>query len=1237
MVDLSCRRFHGSNFWGNRPCRSLLSSSFGDTSTRSLLPNNARQQSRRFSTSPSSTRVARFVSCRSSPTFEDTMAEPVLESEIDWSAAVPKQEIQARSFLEQNPTYDGREVVIAILDTGVDPGAAGLQLTPSGEKKIVDVVDCTGCGDVDVSTIREGVEEGGVIKGVYGDALRVNPDWKNPSGKWHVGSKRIYELYPAGLRERMKSERKKKLLIEHQRLVAAATLEAFELSEGIAGVGEGENVSEVEKKQKEKTLEELKGRKDLLDNLLKNYDGGAGPSIECVVWHDGEKWLAAIDTQKLFRFYSTMDNCEEKGLLADFEPLTNYSDCLRYGTFTPLDACNFAVNVYDQGKTLSIVVDAGSHGTHVAGIAAGFFPNDEAMNGIAPGAKIVSCKIGDTRLGSMETMTGLTRAVIAILKNRCDLVNMSYGEASSAPNAGRFVRLAEELVHKHNVIYVASAGNAGPALSTVGAPGGTSDAIMSIGAYVTPDLAKTGHSVRHPIEADGAQYTWSSRGPTVDGDKGVCVSAPGGAVTSVPQWTTQKKQLMNGTSMSSPCACGGLALVVSAMKANKMQVTPSLVRRAAENSAKFPQGRESGASALTYGSGLLQVASCWHYLRENRETELVRLLPDLRFSTMVRRTDGNYKGRGVYLRDAADSSKNRTFAVFVKPELHEDADVVGSKVEVDLKLHLKSTAEWLVGPSSLLLHHNGRQFEMDVNCERLDYGLHYAEIQAFCSSTPGAGKLFSIPVTVIKPRILGEGPGRLDESMNGSTTISWSDKSFVPGIEDREYVMVPHSATWAELVIRPTEISTSMGAMIRATCIQPYTRYSDTEYRSYVSLADGGEHSATFPVVGGSTMELTIAQFWSSFGNNKLSIDVTFHGCQIQPGRGQSFTFNESCLPVKGIVHAPIRSELLKPTCKLDALSSFYRPTKSKMVVSSDARNELPGSRTVHELVLTYENISVEESSSITCKIEAINNYVYDGELSGQLTIVRDNNGKIIGVGDIYPEKLKVKKGEYSITVCLRHEDPIFLKKFEQQVLQVERKLESNISLPIYGNYSNAIQAKDELKKMTLAPGEQAAIFIGMPSELPKDAGKGSVLTGTLACAATSSNKQAPGGSPVTFVCSPPKKKESENDDLKSSCQEPSLEDRLRDAKVDILKKIGNDAFEDYKDCLMKEYPTHLPILQEELKRAEKADDAERQRRVSDQIIRSIDTDQLAIYMGKKRTKTRKNLSKKIWPRRKMP
>ena len=111
-------------------------------------------------------------------------------------------------------------------------------------------------------------------------------------------------------------------------------------------------------------------------------------------------------------------------------------------------------------------------------------------------------------------------------------------------------------------------------------------------------------------------------GPTADGGHGVAVCAPGGAIAPVPQWSQQSRQLMNGTSMSSPNACGGVALLVSALKATGGRVTPARVRRALENTAKKLSDKPE--DTLAYGAGLMQVrtglraprcaAGCLHFV-----------------------------------------------------------------------------------------------------------------------------------------------------------------------------------------------------------------------------------------------------------------------------------------------------------------------------------------------------------------------------------------------------------------------------------------------------------------------------------------------------------------------------------------------------------------------------------------------------------------------------------------------
>lgn len=260
-----------------------------------------------------------------------------------WASLQPKHETLAAKFIADTGA-DGTGVVVAILDTGVDPAAAGLAVCPDGRPKVIDILDCTGSGDVDTSTVASSTAL--PIKGLSGRTLKLNPKWVNPSGEWRLGVKRAFELYPRGLAARVKEKRKKEWDDELHRQETA-------LKRALDAAKAGNDAD---------AAKDLEARCEHLSAFAGARED-PGPLYDAVVWHDGEEWCAALDTS-------------ETGDLSAAAAMRSYRVAREYATLnSAFDNLTYCVTVCDGGDVLSICVDAGAHGTHVAGIVAAHHPD----------------------------------------------------------------------------------------------------------------------------------------------------------------------------------------------------------------------------------------------------------------------------------------------------------------------------------------------------------------------------------------------------------------------------------------------------------------------------------------------------------------------------------------------------------------------------------------------------------------------------------------------------------------------------------------------------------------------------------------------------------------------------------------------------------------------------------------------------------------------------------------------
>ena len=1085
------------------------------------------------------------------------------------AAEQPKDEVGATQFIRSNPTYDGRGIIVGIFDTGVDPGAPGLQTTSDGKPKMIDLVDCTGAGDVDTSKEVEAV--GGELTGLSGRKLQIPPEWPaiGEGSKYRLGLKPAFELYPKPLISRIKAERKKRHDEAQRDAIEAARRAATDGPKPTAEGAEGKKGAE------------LAARVTLLGACDKAYED-SGPIYDVVTYKDAAgTWRVCVDTS-------------ERGALADAPLLAPFRLERKYGTLDASDAAagaesllNFSVDVFANGARTAICVDSGSHGTHVAGIVGAHFAESPELNGIAPGCQMIGFKIGDTRLSAMETGTALVRALGAAIERGVHIVNLSFGEYGHVDNLGRFTAMANLAVHKHGLIFVTSNGNNGPALSTGGCPA-VSSCCISVGAFASAAMMGPQYSLRAKLP--DIQYTWSSRGPTYDGAIIPSVSAPGGAIAPVPNWTLQGRQLMNGTSMAAPNACGGITLLLSALAAQGRSWSEAQVRKAIESTAlRTPNATGSAVETWALGRGLLQVGDAHAWLQTHAAYEHA----DVRFEATCTvggcsTAAGGPNARGVYLREpqhacAADVGVD----VVVRPRLHESAPNK-QRVALDVGVSLRASASWLSCAPFLALTHGGKGFNLKVSPQQLPPGAHYAEVCGYDASQPDSlGPLFVLPVTVCRPHADLTAPG-------APCHAEFERVPFSPGTIERRFVVPPRGATWATITLRAKgaprsrELAGSVVYMLAAAQLRPHQHIGRSSTTTRVTMgvpdadAPGGvgahgpgapatEYVTSLACVGGVTMELAVAQWWMSLGETELDIRVEYFGVTPSVAR---LHLDGRELYTELELHT-FRRTHVEPAGSLNTLRRSVRPHKAQLLPPAAPCDGAPGvgdagvggKLPIYDYVLAYKFSLKEASDAVTIRFPSLSSQLYEGAYEAQLHALFDANKQLLRWGDFYVDPTKLKAGDYEVRLQLRHDAPSYLEKLKDLPMIVDVQI-APVNVDFHWSRASVLAdpsagAKPPARTI-LEPHTRMACFAASPAA-PSSAEPGDTLVGTVTYAKLSADAlgpaKRPGGWHLSMLVPPaPKKDEgpAKDDGAKEDETAPHrLAAAVRTLRISQLSKLS--------------------------------------------------------------------------------
>ena len=285
------------------------------------------------------------------------------------------------------------------------------------------------------------------------------------------------------------------------------------------------------------------------------------------------------------------------------------------GLTTPGKVVNGLDISFDSQVANLRYLDGFGHGTHMAGIIAGrdnaavagnYVTDTTNFLGIAPDARLVSVKVGDST-GAVD-VSQVIAGIDWVVQHKRDnglnirLINLSFGTNSRQSYLTDPLAFAAEQAWKAGITVVVAAGNDGQSATGLADPAYDPN-LLAVGAVDTNgSLSLAKHTV-----AAFSDYGSASRGPDVvtPGVHIASLRVPGSFIDSVfnPVIVGQRFMRGSGTSQAAAVTTGAAALLLQEYP----KATPDQLKQLLTSSAQ----KLAGASVASQGSGEINLQTAF--------------------------------------------------------------------------------------------------------------------------------------------------------------------------------------------------------------------------------------------------------------------------------------------------------------------------------------------------------------------------------------------------------------------------------------------------------------------------------------------------------------------------------------------------------------------------------------------------------------------------------------------------